>query len=227
MFYVLFLLVNPGSGDRVAVRLLSLVVGAIFIMLLQVLFNKNRFSKEGNKLLINVCDNLLNSIKNIKNNSQNTNIDISTSINAFINMIHDKRDSDYYLTEEGQTKLNISVALQEIGEHLDNIKYTKSLDLILDDLYYIIENTKVYLDKNEILINFEDESKNLVNKYQELDETNYSVLEILNSIIDLCDVIIDFENLEDKNYNLINKIEEIPNDFSYSLCYRFCFITNK
>ncbi|MGL5380156.1 FUSC family protein, partial [Clostridium sp.] len=213
----LFLLVNPVSGDRVIIRLISLVVGAIFIMLLQVLFNKNRFSKDGNKILKNICDSLLSGIAEIKDDNKSRNINITKLISSFRNMIHDKREEDYYLTEEGQIKLNLSAALEEIAIHLNSVKYKESLDEVLTDLYYFIENTRAYLDKNELLIDFEMDSKKLIEKYQKLNESNLEVLEILNDIVDLSDIILDLTRLDKKSYNFINKIEDIPNEFKSSV----------
>ena len=58
----LFLLAEPVDSNGFFIRIMALVFGAIVIMVAQILFNKNRLAKSGNKLLDNVCDSILNKI---------------------------------------------------------------------------------------------------------------------------------------------------------------------
>ena len=120
----LFLLSSPVSIEQIPKRLIALAFGGIFVIILQLIVNKNRISKSGNKILLNVCDSILSRIEFLKNNSQKdtTNDGIEANINAFRKMVYDKREVDYYLTEEGRIKLNLSVALENIYTILSAVK---------------------------------------------------------------------------------------------------------
>ena len=54
----LFLLTTPVPTDRLDIRLLALIFGALIIMLVQLLFNKNKLATSGNKILVDVCESI-------------------------------------------------------------------------------------------------------------------------------------------------------------------------
>ncbi len=130
----LFLLTTPVAPERLGVRLVALICGALIIMLTQILANKKKLETSGNKILIGVCESIENNINCIKGKSTNySSIEaINTSIDEFRTIVYDKRESNYYLTEEAKIKLNMSVALENINALL-NSKTNESVNLIIVD----------------------------------------------------------------------------------------------
>lgn len=112
----LFILSSPVSYDKLPIRLLSLAVGAIVIILSQLIVNKNKLHKSGNKLLHNVCDLITDKIHNKENiNDLEVNQMIHDSIDKFRIMVYDKREYNYYLTSEGRLKLNLSISNEKLS----------------------------------------------------------------------------------------------------------------
>ena len=86
----LFLLASPVSIDQLPRRFIALIFGALFIILAQLITNKNRISKSGNKILISICNTLISKIKLFKGEfEEDFKIDIQSNINAFRKMVYD------------------------------------------------------------------------------------------------------------------------------------------
>ena len=218
-----FLLSKPVPVDELGMRFVALIAGAIIIMLPQLLFNKNKLTKSGNKILTNVCDNILEKIhniqesKNINKESEDSIEDVNIYLSQFREMIYDKRDSEYYLTEEAKVKLSISVALEGVNSTLcagskDNID-----KLTLETLINLIKDTKNILSSNLKSKNYEKISynlKDLINHFEKEDISDLYNLQLLDSMIVLVKSISNLTNLDTKEYNLVKKVEDIPDLFS-------------
>ena len=210
----LFLLSTPVAEDKLYIRFLALICGALIIMLPQLLVNRNKLTTAGNKILIGVCDSIVNKVKSIKEKSSedNSNNNINTSIDEFRTIVYDKREDNYYLSEEAKIKLNMSVALENINSMLYR-EDSRSIDLrILDILEEIVGLAKDTLKFNH-------------KKDKELKKRNYDMQEILNycerkgindlvnlqlleSMIFLDETIDGLSKLDKKDYRKINKISE-------------------
>ena len=215
----LFLLASPVSIEQMPKRLLALAFGGIFVIILQLVVNKNRISKSGNKILLNVCDSVLSRIKILKSNSQKdiTNNGIEANINAFRKMVYDKREADYYLTEEGRIKLNLSVALENIYTILSEVKEPSSILFILNKLEYLIDETKSILQGKESKKDLYNDMNTFLSECRKKDIDDLTTLQILDSIILLVDAMYELNNLKKENYNLVNQVESIPKHKNDSL----------
>ncbi|MGG7060316.1 FUSC family protein, partial [Clostridium tertium] len=147
----LFLLANPIPQNLIPIRLASLVFGALVIMFAQIIANKNKMKKSGDRILINICNSILNKIKLLKTNEDSSSLrdDINLQLNAFRSMIYDKRESDFYLTEEARIKLNLSVSLESINMLLDKINDLSEVAFIINNLELFLEEVKAVLQDND------------------------------------------------------------------------------
>lgn len=207
----LFLLVNPVSGDKLPMRFLSLVVGAIIIMIVQLVANRDNVLKKGNKLLVKACDDMIEKIKNESLNKKDDILDenIRTSLSAFRNIIYNKREQNFYLTEESRIKLNISVALEKIFILLEEIDYLNNEKIISDIEASLIKIREYLNDENTI----SDDIINSIKNYDGHDIEDLTTLKILNNISFVYEALGELKNLGKEHYNLINKIEKMPNNF--------------
>ena len=219
----LYLLSTPVSDNKLGIRIISLVVGALLIMAVQLLANKNKLSISGNKLLAGICGSIQNKVKSvggvpIKYDSIES---IDVSIDNFRAMVYDKRENDYYLNEESKIKLNMSVALENINLILSDEKI-KSIDFkILDILEEVMGRAKATLSFNP------KKSKAIPKKKYSIDELlSYSQekgisdilsLQLLQNLIFLDETIDGLNKLDKKHKNVVNKIsdktEVIPKEF--------------
>ncbi|MGL5329210.1 MAG: FUSC family protein [Peptostreptococcaceae bacterium] len=224
----LFLLYMPVDASLLPKRMVSLIVGALIIVLAQLISNRNRLATSGNKILSGVCDIILLKIKDIKeDNKKSSQASIKESINAFRKMVYDKREVEFYLTEEGRIKLNLSVALESIYTLLNKVEGETNLTFILDKLEKLINETKLILedDHNKISLS----NKGMSEFIKECENENISDLkrlQILDSMILLKDTIQELNELDESRYNEVKKVGEKPNYFKDQIT-KYIFRENK
>lgn len=233
----LFLLAYPVYNQGFLIRILSLIFGAISIMVTQLLINKNKLAKSGNKLLENVCDSIINKIEY---KEQYDLVDdgfekINQSIDAFRAMVYDKREYNYYLTEEGRLKLNLSVALENIHSMLHSTDLDAIDDDILKILKLLIKEVKVVLNHSKDETDEQDISLYMQNLFKVCEEKNINDLlnlQLLDSMLLLSDTTKCLKSLDKKHYNIVdrsNKISELFADkgiksfFMDRKSIRFCY----
>lgn len=216
----LFLLTTPVPTDRLDIRLLALIFGALIIMLVQLLFNKNKLVTSGNKILVDVCESIENKVCCIKGKSNNYDSinNINSSIDEFRTIVYDKGESNYYLTKEAKIKLNISVALEGISRILysDNNKLINLM--ILDTLEELVKVAKEVISINSkenktIQLNSYN-IKKLLNYCQEHEINDLLNLQLLESMICLDDTLEELTKLDIKQYNVVDKIGDKSEIFS-------------
>lgn len=198
-----FMIATPVTSSELPMRLVSLLVAPIAIMLFQVSVNKNRITKKGNKILADVCDDLIEKINNIEEKVDYTEINnrIKSSINEFRKIVYDNRRDDFYLTEEGTIKVNLSVALEKLSVLLErhtNNEDEKKIILYLNKVLKevkeaLIENRDVDILNDSVI---KELNENIIDKQS-------VVLHILNSIelIDSC--FRELKKLGKENYNKV------------------------
>ena len=150
----LFMLYMPVEGVDVMNRIYALIIGTFLIMLLQFVFNKNRYSKVGIKSTEDIYKSILTKIEDIKNDRETIEVDtkIQGSIKAVKKVILDKRAKDFYLTKSGDSLTDVIWSLERISilldefkaesEHQDYMKFLDTLHLKLNNL--LISNTNKY-----------------------------------------------------------------------------------
>ncbi|MGL5243606.1 MAG: FUSC family protein, partial [Sarcina sp.] len=206
----LLLLTTPISFDKLPIRFLALITVAVSIMISQIIFNRDRVSILGNKILINICDDICKKIECIKNGEDTSELDsnIRMYINSFRKIIYDKREKFFYLTDEGRIKLNSSVALEKINILLNKLSHNEETIHALNDVEDLIEKFKEHLlYKTTSKENLEV----ILKQCREHKIENIYALEILSNIIILYDSLYELNKLGEKRYNEIENKEKIPN----------------
>ena len=110
-----FMLFATVTIDQLPKRLISLIVGAILIMLSQIAFNKNKIYKQGNSIFSAICTNLIKKIELIEKGKPIKNLDdeIKDGIKKFRKFVYNKREEQFYFTDESKIKLAISLELEK------------------------------------------------------------------------------------------------------------------
>lgn len=143
---LLLLLSKPITIDYLNIRLISLIIGSLFVICLNILVNKNKFSKSIKNSLITILKDIENMVNYRINNKQ---ID-RTEIDKNIALIRTQIDSS--LKEEQFSKpiytavLNITTSLEQIEILLIEEEFTKEelikLKSLIDKLTTNIGNIK-------------------------------------------------------------------------------------
>ena len=217
-----FLLSSPVTGTKLVTRLIALICGALIIMLVQMLVNRNKLATAGNKLLAGVCESIENKVKDIKDGSSKVNSldSVNSSIDDFRTIVYDKRDANYYSTDEAKIKLNMSVALESINSELysENIK---AVDIkIIGTLYEIVNSAKAILSfnpkKDKKRPNKSYDIDELLNYCQQKEINDLLALQLLKSMIFLDETITGLNKLDKEDHKKVNKTSNklpiLPND---------------
>ena len=205
----MFLLSTPITAAELPMRLLSLLVAPIGIMLIQFVVNKNKTTKAGNKLIGNICDNLIKKIDN-NDNKEQINKAIKSNANSFRRIIYDNRKDDFYVTEEGRIKLNIVVILEKLSNLLDENTNNKQL---LNDLIICLQELKLSLGKEDNLNKITDNIGNILNNYKKDNIYDLVSLRILNTINMMNVSLEELKSLGKENYNTIKASKDIPEKY--------------
>ena len=216
----LFLLSTPASSGRLWIRFVALFCGALIIMISQLIVNKNKLVSSGNKLLVDACEAIENKLECIKwkSKSYHSVHNVHKSVDEFRSIIYDKRESDYYLTEEARIKLNMSVALENINEMLryENVQYVDNK--IIDNLDELVKIAKTTLNfnkkKDKMIRNKHYDIDKLLDYCQEKNITDLLSLQLVESMIFLDETTMKLNQLENKDYKEVNKVSEKSEIFS-------------
>lgn len=206
-----FMLFYPAEGLVLYNRLLSLIFGSIFIMIIQFIVNRDKVFKVGSKVVNEISDNILIKIRAIQNNEDTTkeNVSIVESINYLKRVSFDKRVDDYYLTNDGIIVTDILWALERINLLLDDISTLENKE----DYYNLLNDVykEVIVIKNR---DFNDSNIHILknNSYDEKIEKKY-VEEFIGLINTLLKEVAGIDTLTKKEKNNIKVDYEIPNHF--------------
>lgn len=211
----LFLLAIPVTAAELPLRLAGLVVGAISIMALQMLANRKRISKNGDPIVKSVCTSLLEKIDKKLAGEETDEMDtaIRKSIGSLRSMIYDQREEDYYLTEEGRLRLNITAALEKIDTLLNSLEPRHAEGQVIQDVRMIL-NKVVEGDAKEIdAADLSRTSEEVMQSYRTAPPQSSTQLRLLNNIDYLTDSLLALEQIEPDKRKITKKIEEIPLKF--------------
>ncbi len=204
----LFLLSTPVSSGDFLTRIISLIFSAFVIMFAQIVVNRNKLSKSGNKLLSDVCNIILSKMKSNNNSTPSDIDDVNQIIDSFRTIIYDKREHNYYLTEEGRLKLNLSVSLENLNSMIHDAKIQDIDNDIFDSLDFLIKETMLILDDELDYRCIDDISSRIEELFKVCDSKNISDLfnlQLLDSMLLLADTITSLKLLENNHSNIVKK----------------------
>lgn len=203
----LFILSYPVEYSQVGTRLIALASGAIFIMLSQIIINRQKLTTSGDKITLRMCNLILDEIKN-DNNKEELNEEVKILTNSLKKIIYEKRESNYYLTQEGRLKLSMVTVLERINIIVNqtenqeiNPEVLKDLENVVSVIRDLIERKEGNIKRKEILDKYKNEKLEMID------------LKILENITILIDVLEELTTQDTKNANIIQKVGKIPSRY--------------
>ncbi|WP_066388644.1 FUSC family protein [Neobacillus mesonae] len=213
----LFLLATPVGLPEMPLRLVSLIAGAVGIMVLQMVVNKNKMAKNSYTKIQAICNALVTKIEKIKNEEDHEDLDkqIAADISTIRSMIYDKREEDFYLTDEGQKSLNLSASLERINQLLNKVTKEESEHELLNDTIDFLQAAADSLEdsKDVTIREINDSFSHIFRKYKQDDSHSLIVLRMLNNMDFLRDSLVSLKSLEKEHVNIVKKMEQIPAKF--------------
>ncbi|MGL4876067.1 MAG: FUSC family protein [Clostridium sp.] len=154
-----FMLAVPVELSGMSNRILSLIFGAIFIMVLQILFNKDMLKKSGDselKKLVKVARKILQEKDEKKVKSLNSNFDkISTGLKE---TIYNSRREEFYIESNSRAILDIIFFLKTIiSEEEEQEKNEEKIIILKEIEEFLAKNKEInILLENEFIDNNQD-----------------------------------------------------------------------
>lgn len=229
-----FMLCTPITSAQLPKRLIALIVGALLIVLSQVIFNKNKIYKQGNKVLVDICSNILNKIGLLEAHQSTEMLEqkVQQDIQKFRRFVYNKREQEFYLTNESRIKLNISLELEKINSAINELALQEDAVDILnhqgfkEDFLKGIDSVKLCLEKDENLDKLDELFDDLFDKYQVKEKMSVFQIKILNALLFIKQSLYELKELDKKDYNVIRKFENIPPNYQLKNIYKASFRSN-
>lgn len=215
-----FILSSPITLDRLPVRIAALLITPVAIMIVQIIFNRQKVFKKGNRIIENVCSKIINKIDIIlaEDSTEVNNLNIDNEIRKYIDefraIVYDNRKEKFYITEEARIKINILSSLEKISIKLNKIDDIEGLKGILTGLRQCMKRLNVVLGEDNNIEELEKHITKVINKYENAQVSRIYVIEIINSLEILKVSLAELRQLGKENYNNIkyseNKTDNIP-----------------
>ena len=181
-----FILATPVTLKEMPIRLASLLVAPIAIMIFQMLFNRQKIFKKGNRIIENICSKIIEKIDIIldediapKDNS-NIDKDIRKYIDEFRAIVYDNRKENFYITEEARIKVNILSALEKISINLNKINNVEELKGIIIGLRQCMKRLNVVLGEDNNIKELEDYIDSVIDNHKDIQASRIHAIQILN-----------------------------------------------
>ena len=211
-----------------------MAAGAIIIVLTQVIFNKNKISKQGNTILVGVCSDIIDKLVLLEARQPFDELEqkIQQRIQKFRRFVYNKREQEFYLTNESRIKLDLSLELEKINDSINELSLQDDAVRILngeglkEDIIMALDIVKKCLEKEQNLEQLEESYRNLFDKYDVERNTSVFQLKILNSLSFIQQSLYDLKELDKNKYNTISKLESIPANFQLKNIYKHSFHSN-
>lgn len=210
----LFIIATPVSSSELPMRLIALLVGPLLIMAVQLVLNKNKITKSGNKLIVGICEEVIKKIK-----SENTteveeiNASIKSNVNDFRKMVYDSRKDDFYITEEGRIKLDIVVVLEKLSNLIDRKENDEESKMLIEDIYVFLDTIKRNFGKEENILSINNNIDEFLKSHENKEVKDFITLEFLNNVKILRDSLEELFNLGKENYKKVKSSNDIPEKF--------------
>ncbi|MEF9953406.1 MAG: hypothetical protein RR838_12550, partial [Clostridium sp.] len=177
----LFMIYMPVSYEDLPMRLLSLLFGAVAIMVGQLIFNHNRLTKSSTAIMPGIVSGITSKIDSMLDGNYKFHDDASAIalIRALRKEINESRESYFHTTTEGKVNLNLTIGLERATILLDRVYFDENgnkseltpfvkemIGDIKECLKYITVNRENSNDINKATTNI----RNFINKYRQFVE---------------------------------------------------------
>lgn len=183
----LYLLVEPGTVHQLPIRLLTLALGALFMILTQFIVNKNKAKKNLESGLKTLVEEILKKIDVILEGKEvlTKKYKVISSVDKIVSTVYSKKIDPFFITKNDNIVLNLALyaerlnyLLKEINIDLHNNiekSFIEDLGNLTHEIHELI-GKKDSNDKLLILLN------NFYNKHIECAKDDYYLYEILQNL---------------------------------------------
>ena len=176
-------------------------------MAIQLLLNRNKIRKSGDKIIINICDNIIKKINKINNVEEKNNYDaiVRENVVEFKKIADDRRKKSFYFTEEARLKMNIVISLKNINRLLNNLNINELDYDIFRDIIKFLNLTRELIYNGDFIHGNENFFDGILLNYKNNNHHDKNILRILKFMAYIEDSFEELKKLGEENYNDIKK----------------------
>lgn len=205
--HYLLIMTSNITADQLPKRLVALVFGAIMIMVVQLLANKNKLENRSNKLLNQIENNISTKMNLLENKESlaDINLAIDDDINELKITIYDSGKKEFHVTRYGESVINILFSLEKINILLDDLK-SEDID---SEMIGHLQNAFNYIK----LGTFNENSIEKINNYKHNKTKIFNIDNYIVAFKMLEKQHKKLKNIKNEEKNLIDAEEEIIDGF--------------
>lgn len=209
----LFILTSPVSIEVLPLRLLALVFGAVMIMLVQFIVNKNKFEKNGNKRLIGIGEQLIQKLKAIQSQKEHHHFDssIEQSIKEIRKMVYHRTVDSYYVTNGGRIYLKISACFEKLNLLLNHFDEIRGKDEFIELLIFELKNVNHFIRREPL----DGEKLQFITHAEQTTRSLYAA-ELIYVFELIYELIGELQMTEKRELRKVEKVENVPVTFKKS-----------
>lgn len=213
----IFMWESPTTLDNLPKRLMGIVLGIFVIILINFIFNKNKFKKSSKNIIVSIVDKLENEVNNLLNENYiiNENIQVNKELRKLMVLIDARNSNALMANNKDNIYFNIVFILERLNTLIYSIdKRIFNKDLREDYLKLLKDDLDLIKTSLEDGIFIEDDNKKLkalVKKYKK-DEKDRSLLRESVELIRMLKIIVN--HLNKYKQNNLDKIYESKRSFS-------------
>ncbi|MGL5615764.1 MAG: FUSC family protein [Sarcina sp.] len=200
----LFLLVNPIPISDLPKRLLGLSLGSLFLIITQLIVNKNKSKKVLQKSLRDLVFEVSSKIILLSRGENLTKEEkkISSAIENIVNIINERKSNYFYINSIDNIRLNFSLYMERLNYSLYELTHNLDDDLyraFLIDLSILLNKILLFVEEDKADEMIIKEIDFFTSSYEKLLSYDYSAYEIIQNISMLRFSINNFNEVKDEH----------------------------
>ncbi len=208
----LILLKDPVTIGELPTRLLGLAIGALFLIMSQLIINSRRSRKDLRANLIGLVKEISTKIDVLLNNKdvRYDYVNVEKYIDNIVNIINERKDNFFYVGNIDNIRLNFSLYVERLNYSMDELHhpvYDEMYREFLENLLVVINNIAKFIETENAAHKLINEIDNFTSKYEALLSSNYSAYEIIQNMYMLRFSLSNFANeTENNKFKITNYI---------------------
>ena len=208
----LILLKDPVTIKELPIRLLGLAIGALFLVITQLIINSNRSRKDLRANLIGLVKEISIKVDALLSNKdvRYDYVNIEKYIDNIVNIINERKDNFFYLGNIDSIRLNFSLYVERLNYSMDELHHPihdKTYREFLSNLLVVINNIAKFIETENAAYKLIDEIDEFTQKYETILSSNYSAYEIIQNMSMLRFSLSNFANeTENRKFKITNYI---------------------
>lgn len=183
----LYLLIEPGTLEKLPIRLIVLALGSIFLLLTQLIVNRNKSNEKLDENISELLEKILSKIDFILEGKElvDNKLKVTENVNEIVKTVYSKRIDPFFITKKDNILLNVTLYIERLNYLLREINIDLHNDIELEfivSLKGLIEKFKEDIlnkkPKKDLIYVIEE----FIEKHKEDAKNDYYLYEILQNL---------------------------------------------